>query len=197
MSLRPPSSSYTSASVNDKPESLLWEQYRVVIDEYRFQVDLNWKRSQYYFVLNAAILAASLGLFASSVAVPRMVIAIPFLFGLAITLLAIAANRTQKGYYYAIRDKKRLLELRLGLGELAIQTTHGMGNRSFRRIGRVTTFQVAVLSVLAVADLAGIAAAFTVERSTASSGSTSTLSCQLIGSQPKVVKSVDCRIVHK
>jgi hypothetical protein len=125
--------------VNEKPEQLLWDQYRVVIDEYRFQVDLNWRRSQYYFVLNAAILVASLGLFASNVAVPRTVIAIPFAMGLAVTLLAIAANQTQNAYYYAIRDKKQLLELRLGLGELAIQTTRGMGNRSFRRIGRVTT----------------------------------------------------------
>lgn len=183
--------------MSDEPERLLWDQYKVVIDEYRFQVDLNWKRSQYYFVLTAAILAASLGLFASNVSVPRLVLAVPFMIGLVVTLLAYAANLTQKGYYYAIRDKKRLLELRLGLGELAIQTTRGMGNRRMRRLGRVTTFQAAVLLALAAANLGGIATAFTVERQTSGSASTSTLNCNIRGSHQQVPRIVRCHIVQK
>ena len=37
----------------------LLELYRVVIDEYRFQVRLNWDRTQYFFVLNTAVTTAA------------------------------------------------------------------------------------------------------------------------------------------
>src|SRR4051794_5500131 len=50
-------------------EDRLWQQYKNALDEYHFQVDLNWRRSQYYFVLSAALLAAAISLrFSSDIA---------------------------------------------------------------------------------------------------------------------------------
>lgn len=37
----------------------LERQYDLAVAEYRFQVDLNWRRSEYFFVLNIGILVAA------------------------------------------------------------------------------------------------------------------------------------------
>jgi hypothetical protein len=66
------------------------------------------------------------------------------------------ANKTQHGYYRNVRDQKRNLENRLGLGDLALATTPGMGGAR-ERLGRVTTFQNLILGALLVADLTGFA----------------------------------------
>jgi hypothetical protein len=70
-------------------------------------------------------------------------------------VLAMLAAATQKGYYQTTRDRKRELENRLGLGDLAIAPTPGMG--SLRgRIARITTFQAFMLVALLLADLTGL-----------------------------------------
>jgi hypothetical protein len=43
----------------DVPRAELLELYKVVIDEYRFQLRLNWDRTQYYFVFNTAMVTAA------------------------------------------------------------------------------------------------------------------------------------------
>jgi hypothetical protein len=43
----------------DVSRTELLELYRIVIDEYRFQVRLNWDRTQYYFVFNTAMVTAA------------------------------------------------------------------------------------------------------------------------------------------
>jgi hypothetical protein len=80
-------------------------------------------------------------------------------FGLGVvsTVAAILANRTQHGYYRNVRDAKRTLEDRLGLGDLALATTPGMGGRHWR-LARVATFQTLILSALLAADLVGLVA---------------------------------------
>ncbi len=40
----------------------LVDLYKVAVEEYRFQVDLNWKRTQYFLALNVAILGVGTGL---------------------------------------------------------------------------------------------------------------------------------------
>lgn len=132
----------------------LWDQYARAVEEYRFQVDLNWRRSQYYFVLTAAVIGAAGALLTASAAVPSIVIVLLFVAGSVIALLAILANRTAKSYYETTRDLKGRLEDRLGLDELAIRTTEGMGGR-FSRLGRVTTFQTVMLATLLAASATG------------------------------------------
>lgn len=141
----------------DEPQAWLWDQYKVAIDEYRFQVDLNWRRTQYFFALNAAVLVAAIGLLRTGADLPAVVEVAPFFVGVATSLLALAANSTQKEYYRATQDTKRALEQRLGLGELATRTTPGMGSKRKRKLGKVTTLQNVVLWVFVLANVAGMA----------------------------------------
>jgi hypothetical protein len=144
----------TPSNDQDLDEARLWEHYGRVLDEYRFQVNLNWSRSQYYFVLNVALLVAGVGLL-STQQVPLPVAMAVFLVGAASAVFAILASRTQKGYYANTRDRKRELEEKLGLGDLAIAPTPGMGGMR-GRLARVTTFQAFILIAILLADLAGL-----------------------------------------
>jgi hypothetical protein len=142
---------------DERPEldaDRLWEQYKNALDEYRFQVNLNWSRSQYFFVLNVAVLVAGLGLLGAtgiSLAVDGTVFAI----GAVSASISILASQTQHDYFRNSRDLKTSLEEKLGLGPYAIATTTGMGGKR-HRLGRLTTFQKAMLGALCLADLTGL-----------------------------------------
>ena len=41
---------------------ILLELYKVAVDEYRFQMNLNWERSKFYVLLNSALITATCGL---------------------------------------------------------------------------------------------------------------------------------------
>lgn len=135
----------------DKTE--LQEQYRKAVEEYRFQVDLNWRRSEYFFVLNIGVLVAATTLLASQ-DVPRGVVALVFCLGTLLAVLSILANNTQSGYYHAARDLKKELEAKLELDQFAIATTPGMGS-PITRLGRVGTFLKIMLIAIACVDLVG------------------------------------------
>jgi len=157
-SRRPLSASIASTDTTSKGQDLdearLWEHYGRVLDEYRFQVNLNWSRSQYYFVLNVALLAAGVGLVSTQRVALPVAMAV-FLVGTASAVFAMLASTTQKSYYANTRDRKRELEEKLALGDLAIAPTPGMG--SVRgRLARVTTFQTFILIAILLADLAGL-----------------------------------------
>ncbi len=118
-------------------------------------MELNWRRSEYFFVLNIGVLVAALSLFSTDRA-PRWLVALLFLIGALLALLSILANETQHGYYTAARDRKTELERTLGLGDIALTTTPGMGS-AVKRLGRVGTFLKTMLIAIAVIDLAGAA----------------------------------------
>lgn len=138
-------------------EERLWEQYGRLLDEYRFQVDLNWKRSQYFFVLNVALLVAAVSLQSAERAKPGMVAAV-FGAGVLLAVISILANYVQHGYYREAREAKRRIEKRLGLGDLAIATTPGMRTQPesrFQRMTRVRHTLTGMLVALAMIDTAG------------------------------------------
>ena len=143
----------------------LQRQYDRVLAEYRFQVDLNWRRSEYFFVLNVGILIAAATLF-SSEDVPRALVALLFVIGALLAGLSVLANEAQHNYYRSARDLKGDLERRLALGELAIVTTPGMGSR-LGQLGRVLTFMKIMLVTIALVDLGG--AAFVIDDALATS----------------------------
>ena len=147
-----------SANLPQLTDEQLWEQYGRCIDEYRFQVNLNWSRSQYFFVLNVAILAAGVGLLSSDV--PAAVPIVVFVVGVVSAIVAWLASTTQHNYYKNVRDLKTRIEQRIGLGDLAIATTTGMGGTRWR-LARITTFQKLILLALVTADIAGLATAIT------------------------------------
>jgi hypothetical protein len=152
------STTSSSGAAPDPPltEDRLWDHYRICLEEYRFQVDLNWRRSQYFFVLNAALLVAATGLLASA-RPPAVIALVLFILGALVAGMSIRATTTQHDYYRAVRDTKGSVEKRLGLGDLALTTTPGMGGHR-RRFGRVTTIQKLILWALLAADVLGLVA---------------------------------------
>jgi hypothetical protein len=145
--------------MDDDPDGLLREQYGRAVDEYRFQVDLNWRRSQAYFVLCAGVLAASFATLPERSRVPDGMSVLAFVASLVVTVAATAASHTQNGYYRAARRTMAALEARLGLEEFGLRTTPGMRSGRRRRFGRVTTLQNVVFAMLGLVSIAGALAA--------------------------------------
>lgn len=72
--------------------------------------------------------------------------------------MSLAAGRTQRSYYHSARERKRTLEERLGLGDLTIDATPGMGGGR-RRFGKVHQVHAAVIGVILLLDIAGVVVA--------------------------------------
>lgn len=136
----------------------LWAHLDRCLGEYRFQVELNWKRTQYFFALNLAILAAGTGLLSSSAESGQGIVITLFVVGVALAAFSIVAGRTQKGYYREARDLVRRVQERIDLGSLAMTTTPGLGSARARRWS-VGGLQDAMFGLIGVADLAGLVTA--------------------------------------
>jgi hypothetical protein len=117
----------------------LLDLYRLLIDEYRFQVKLNSDRTQIYLVLNAAIIAAATGLFKVGGANASPLVTAIFVLGAVVAFLAAEAVKQGHSYYRAVIYKKTLVEDLLGRhrhiegyayqgANLAIETTAGMAD---------------------------------------------------------------------
>lgn len=151
----PPSTSEDEA---DRRQELI-DLYKVAVDEYRFQVDLNWKRTQYFLALNVAILGVGTGLVKLQGADARILIVGIFIIGCVSAVLSVFATHTQHMYYRTARDGVQRLEELLKPAAPIIKTTPGMSGKKRtvrQRLGRVTTINYVLLSLLAVADLVAI-----------------------------------------
>jgi hypothetical protein len=134
----------------------LVDSYKVAVEEYRFQVDLNWKRTQYFLALNVAILGVGTGLVKLQGSDARILILGIFIIGCVSAVLSVFAAHTQHMYYRIARDGVQHLEEMLQPPAPIIKTTPGMtGQRRTvrQRLGRVTTISYILLSLLAAADL--------------------------------------------
>jgi hypothetical protein len=164
------------------PESLSTEQlltlYKIAIEEYRFQVKLNWDRTAYYFTLNSGIIAVATGLLkVAGSPIVNLLVAFVFFIGLCTSLIAIKNVRTGHEYYRRTVVKKTLLEEQLGLTKpseeypakhtLAIGTT--VGQTDHLRIlhdtenwvkrplrGSITSWIVRILILFCVFNALGI-----------------------------------------
>jgi len=163
----------------ERDEGLV-RQYDRAVEEYRFQVDLNWRRSEYFFVLNVGVLIASATMFSSG-DVPRELVAVLFFVGALLAGLSFLANDVQHGYYKSARNRKTDLEKRLELGDLALATTPGMGS-GLRRLGRVGTFLKIMLVAIALADLVG--AGFAIDKAIGASTSKPARTSLVINLEP-------------
>ncbi len=163
------------------PDQLL-ELYKVAVDEYRFEVKLGWDRAMYYMVFNTAIISVGTGLLKlEEPPVGRRLIAAIFLVGLCSSLIGFWAIRKGHEYYRRTIVKKTLLEDMLGLTTpvadypsrhtLAVGTTTSQAehlkilhdpeqwvNRRLRS-GSITFWLSAILVLLAIINLAGLATA--------------------------------------
>jgi hypothetical protein len=90
--------------------------YRLALEEYRFQVRLNWDRSQYFLVLNVGIIAAATGL--AKLGGPdalKYLSALLFLSGMVACAVGIHAIRRGHGYYRNTVYQVTALEMALSL----------------------------------------------------------------------------------
>ena len=88
--------------------------YKTAVEQYRFQAQFNWSRTQFLLTFNAAVLVA-----ATIVASTSGHGALVFALGAVAALLTVAVLRTQHDYYRAARNHLRLIEDTLQLPQHA------------------------------------------------------------------------------
>ncbi len=137
----------------DDPDSSLnhAELYRAAVEEYRFQVQFNWSRTQYLLAFNVIILAAAVGLGSRS----NVLAVLVFVLGACAAVLSYLAGHTQHQYYRAARDRVKRLEGAFGItGDRALDTTSTMGGRRHPTVS-VTSVTYLLFWSMAVADVIG------------------------------------------
>jgi hypothetical protein len=87
----------------------------MAVDEYRFQVRLNWERTRDYFILNGALVSVALGLHRSGDFANNLLVGCVLLIACAIGILGAVTHLTGHKYYRRTVYKKTLLEDILGL----------------------------------------------------------------------------------
>ena len=137
----------------------LLELYQSSIDEYRFQVQLNWSRSQYLLAFGVAVLAAGVGLIKVGGSYGSVLTAGVFFVGAVSAGLSIIVTYVQHGYYRSTRDRLRRFEELVNLPrDLRVDTTPTMGS-PIKRIGRVTSMLYLVFWLILAADILGVVVA--------------------------------------
>lgn len=158
----------------------LLDLYKIAIEEYRFQVKLNWDRTAYHLTLNSGLLAIAVGLLKlGSAPLVNLFVAGVFVIGLLASVIGIQTIHKGHRYYRHTVVKKTLMEDQLGLTKplegyeasltQAISTTTGQNEqfqilhnteqwlkRSLR--GSITWWIVLVLILFSLANSLGIVA---------------------------------------
>jgi hypothetical protein len=99
--------------------------YKTAVEQYRFQAQFNWSRTQFLLSFNAAVLVA-----ATVVASTSGHGALVFALGAVAALLTVAVLRTQHDYYRAALNHLRLIEETLQLPRHArLDATSATGHR--------------------------------------------------------------------
>jgi hypothetical protein len=148
--------------VGQLDDEVLWRLYAHAVDEYRFQVNLNWQRLQYFLGLNVAILGVGAGLLRlGSNRQPQLDNTLPalvFCAGVCLSLASWYLARRQQAYYRAARDNMTRIAQRLRVGDLGVATTAGA--RGERRPWWTKVRTVNELVLVALAALNGFGAVY-------------------------------------
>ena len=156
----------------------LIDLYRIAIEEYRFEVKLNWDRTAYYLTVNGGIVPVAIGLLKiGDQPIYNLFVAGVFLFGFFAAWTGFRAIKMGHEYYRRTIMKKTLIEDVLGLTvplkgyplrhTLAVDTTGGQAahlrilhtsdewmNRGVQR-NSITFLILFVLVLFGVLDLVG------------------------------------------
>lgn len=137
----------------------LVDLYKIAVDEYRFQVNLNWDRSKYFLAFNTAVIGVGTGLvkIGNTLATPLLVGI--FAVGLAAAALSAIAVNLQHGYYRSTRDQMLALAAKLDIEAWGVASTPGIRKERdtlLSRIGKVQNILYTLLLVAAVVDLLGM-----------------------------------------
>ena len=153
--------------------------YKIALDEYRFQVRLNWDRTTYHLTLNSGLIAIATGLLKlGSASVVDLAVASVFFIGMCVSVIGIKTIRTGHEYYRHTIVKKTVLEDQLGLTRplegyaakptLTVGTTVGQNehlqilNNTQKwlerphRLSSITSWIVAILILFVLANAAGV-----------------------------------------
>lgn len=124
--------------------------YKVAVEEYRFQAQFNWSRTQYLLAFNAAILTAGAAVASQS----RRSAALVFTLGGVAALLSALVVHTQHDYYRAARERMRRVEEALAIpADQRIDTTATLGGRG--RAASVKQVVYLLFGAIAVANIVG------------------------------------------
>jgi Flp pilus assembly protein TadB len=104
--------------------------YKTAVEQYRFQAQFNWSRTQFLLTFNAAVLVAATVVATSGHG------ALVFALGAVAALLTVAVLRSQHDYYRAARNHLRLIEDTLQLPpQVRLDATSATGHRRSRPPG--------------------------------------------------------------
>lgn len=157
----------------------LLDLYRIAVDEYRFQVKLNWDRTAYLITLNSGLIAVATGLLkVGSASIIDLFVGGVFVVGVFVAVVSIKNILTGHRYYRRTILKKTLLEDQLGLTKaleeypgrptLAIGTTVGQNEHlkilhdpekwltRGHRFTSITSWTVWILILFILANAGGI-----------------------------------------
>jgi len=128
------------------------------VDDYRFQVQLNNQRFQWYTALDVAVITIGTGLLRiSDHGDGRFLTVLIFITGIALAAFAGIATRRQVGYQHAAREQATRIAKILGVSELAIASTPGWRGGENRWWTKARTVNYALLAVLGAVNAAGVA----------------------------------------
>src|SRR5258708_37003030 len=80
------------------------ELYKVAVEEYRFQVQLNWDRAKYLLAFNTAVIGVGTGLIKVGGNAARGLIGSIFIVGLIGAIASVCAIYLQHQYYRSARN---------------------------------------------------------------------------------------------
>lgn len=152
----PPRESAGGGPPGGQERSELFSLHQVHAAEYRFQVELNWKRSQYFLALNLAVLVAGAGLLGGSSSTGELIVAAAvFVAGFAAAILAYRIISWQHDYYRNARERLRRIEKELELGTRGLGTTSEMGGLHVPK-GKITPMLKRTVAILGLLDAVGV-----------------------------------------
>lgn len=162
-----PSAKIAPAPSLEKQELL--KLYELSVQEYRFQVQLNWDRSKHMLVIDGVLLGAAATLYKLQPGqTPPPIVGVIFLLAAIVSALGFFGVRRGHSYYRETRGLKEKFEARLGLDALglALRTTPGMNQSPPVPAGRWTKLAawagkltVHLQAIFAVAGALSLAAA--------------------------------------
>lgn len=113
----------------------LRELYRIAIEEYRFQVNLNWDRTKFYLGLNLTVIAGAAGLVNPAKTWQGQIISSAIFFvGFFIALAGGKALTQGHKYYRKIVVTKTLLEAELKLLQSGMTASSTSGQQEAGQI---------------------------------------------------------------
>ncbi len=136
----------------------LLELYKLALDDYRFQVQLNWGRSQYFLVLNLTLFGIATGLIRLGAGPYDVLVGCFYLLGALFCVFSIIALQAQRKFYRAARDQKQWFEDKLELGAAAI--TPAEHSRS--KVSKLWTFKSFVNLLFVALGVLNLFSAFVV-----------------------------------